>query len=64
LALPRYILEIRERDWSITRDEVTMSEGESVEVGHRFEHEGRTLRVAIVQESKRPYVRKLVCTPT
>jgi hypothetical protein len=61
--VPRYALEIREPDGRSTTGEHQSPEGVWYDTGHRFEHEGRTLRVALLEEVGGLYDQKLICTP-
>jgi hypothetical protein len=61
--VPRYTLEIREPDGGLTTGEHESPEGVWYDTGHRFEHSGRNLRVALLEDSHGPYDQKLVCTP-
>jgi hypothetical protein len=63
--MPLYELEIIDPDggWQ-THSQHESPDGEFYDVGHRFEHEGQTLRVRLVQDSENDQcVQKLVCAP-
>ena len=50
--MPVYEVEILEPEGGVTRVEHVSPEGVWYDVGHTLEHEGRTLRVRLLEESK------------
>jgi hypothetical protein len=52
LKMPVYELEILEAEGGVTRDEHVSPGGASYHVHDSFEHEGRTLRVRLIEETE------------
>jgi hypothetical protein len=62
--MPRYEIEIKEQDGTVTRGTHTSPDEEWYDTGHAFDHEGRMLRVALVEEpSNASFDQRLICTP-
>lgn len=62
-AVPRYVLEIHELDGSVSKGEhTTPADGEWMQIGEFFQHEGRTLRVADVKDAGGSFDQMLVCS--
>lgn len=65
--MPFYEIEIRESDGTVTRGahmEIDDPNAEEWFVeGHYFEHEGRRLRVAMLEHAEPPFDQRLVCIP-
>ncbi|HKI22469.1 MAG TPA: hypothetical protein VKA24_03530 [Gaiellaceae bacterium] len=60
--MPVYELEILEPQGGVTRREHVSPSGVSYDVNDRFEYEGRTLRVRLLEETEyRDTDRRLIC---
>lgn len=62
--MPVYELEILEPEGGVTRVEHVSPEGVRYDVGQSFEHEGRTLRVRLFEETEYTGTdQRLICAP-
>jgi hypothetical protein len=61
--MPRYVLDILEPNGRTTSGEIASPDGEWWDTGHRFELDGRPLRVVLLEETHAPYDQKLICRP-
>jgi hypothetical protein len=66
-TVPFYEIEIREADGTVVRGTHIETDdpraGEWFVESHYFEHDGRLLRVALLQDAEPPFDQRLVCIP-